>query len=104
MKSSSEQGLQTYKRFRTRFIQIIAAIGLVYIMSQFLRTANGVIAKDLVAEFGLSAEELGILTGSFFLSFAIVQIPVGILFDRYGPRLVMPSILFRLSTMVHQRM
>ena len=93
MKSSSEQGLQTYKRFRTRFIQIIAAIGLVYIMSQFLRTANGVIAKDLVAEFGLSAEELGILTGSFFLSFAIVQIPVGILFDRYGPRLVMPSIL-----------
>ncbi len=78
---------------RNRFFQMIAAIGLVYIMSQFFRTANGVIAKDLTLEFKLSADSLGVLTGAFFLSFAIVQIPIGVLFDRFGPRIVMPVIL-----------
>jgi MFS family permease len=79
-------------RFR-QFATIFAAIGVAYVMSQFYRTSNGVIAKDLSAEFSLSAEALGGLTGVFFLSFAAAQIPVGMLFDRFGVRRTLPVIL-----------
>lgn len=76
-----------------QFALIVAAIGVAYVMSQFYRTSNGVIAKELSWEFGLSAEALGGLTGVFFLSFAVAQIPVGMLFDRFGVRRTLPVIL-----------
>lgn len=79
---------------RTRqFATIISAIGIAYVMSQFYRTSNGVIAKDLSREFGLSAEALGVLTGAFFVSFAAALIPLGMLFDRFGVRRTMPILL-----------
>ncbi len=76
-----------------QFATIVAVIGVAYVMSQFYRTSNGVIAKELSAEFGLSAEALGGLTGVFFLSFAAAQIPLGMLFDRFGVRSTLPVIL-----------
>ena len=47
---------------RRQFATIVAVIGVVYVMSQFFRMSNGVIAKELSAEFSLSAEALGGLT------------------------------------------
>jgi MFS family permease len=67
---------------------VAAAVALVsiYIVSQFLRNSVGVIAPDLAAEIGLSAAEIGTLSSAFFLSFAAVQIPLGMALDRFGPR------------------
>lgn len=78
---------------RLQFSGIIVAIGLSYVMSQFYRTSNGVIVKALAQEFGLSPIALGILTGVFFISFALAQVPLGMLFDRYGARCTLPIIL-----------
>src|SRR3546814_19647848 len=47
---------------------------------------SAVIAPDLRADLGLSAGALSILPGALFLGSAMMQIPVGILLDRYGPR------------------
>jgi predicted MFS family arabinose efflux permease len=52
-----------------------------------------VIAKDLVREFALSASDLGLLTGAYFLVFAAFQIPLGVLLDRFGPRRVLAGLL-----------
>src|SRR5262245_10559316 len=57
-----------------------------YYLSYFYRYVNAVIAKDLVNDFGLVPAELGLLTSAYFLSFALFQIPLGVLLDRYGPR------------------
>ncbi len=57
-----------------------------YFLSYFLRTVNAVIAPELTRELGLNAGELGRLTSAYFLAFAIAQLPVGLLLDRYGPR------------------
>lgn len=78
---------------RSRFIAIVAAIAAVYVMSQFFRTSNAVIAKDLMRAFELSPEALGVLTGAFFIAFAAAQIPLGIMFDRYGARRTLPILL-----------
>jgi MFS family permease len=38
------------------------------------------------ADLGLTAAELGFLTSTCFLGFALTQLPGGVLLDRYGPR------------------
>jgi sugar phosphate permease len=59
-----------------------------YFLSYLYRSVNAVIAPQLVAEFGLSAADLGLLTAAFFFGFALPQIPLGLLLDRFGPRRV----------------
>jgi len=57
-----------------------------YYLSYFYRYVNAVIAKDLVADFGLAPSDLGLLTSAYFLSFALAQLPLGVALDRFGPR------------------
>ena len=74
-------------------VAVIVCFGAVFILSQFFRASNAVIAKTLSAEFGLSPEALGLLTGMFFLAFGAAQIPLGMLFDRFGARRTVPVVL-----------
>jgi len=74
-------------------VAVVVCFGAVFILSQFFRASNAVIAKTLSAEFGLSPESLGLLTGMFFLAFGAAQIPVGMLFDRFGARRTVPVVL-----------
>lgn len=54
--------------------------------SQFFRTSVGTIAPELHADIGLDARLLGLANGSFFIAFLVLQLPLGMLFDRYGVR------------------
>jgi hypothetical protein len=40
------------------------------------------IAGDLTADLGLNAADLGVLTSMYFMVFAAVQLPCGVLIDR----------------------
>ncbi len=68
---------------------IFCTVSVLFIFSMFYRLSNAVIAPDLVRTFHLNAESLGVLGGAFFYSFALMQIPMGVLLDRIGPRYVM---------------
>ncbi len=57
-----------------------------YFLSYLYRSVNAVISTDLIDEFSLSANALGLLTSAYFLGFATLQIPVGLMLDRIGPR------------------
>lgn len=50
--------------------------------SQFYRSSVGVIAPELARELALGPGDLGLVTGSFFVVFALLQIPMGVLLDR----------------------
>ena len=67
---------------------IFALLSASYLLSQFYRVSNAVIAPDLIKDLNLNAETLGILGGAFFYSFALLQIPMGPMLDRIGPRKV----------------
>jgi len=69
-----------------RLLLIFSTLSALYILSMFYRASNAVIAPDLIRELGLDAETLGILGGAFFYSFALLQIPMGPMLDRIGPR------------------
>lgn len=64
-----------------------------YFLSYFFRSANAVIAEDLSADLGLSAEQLGRMTSVFFMTFAAAQLPFGIALDRFGARRVTPTLM-----------
>ena len=64
-----------------------------YYLSYLFRTINALIAAPLAAELGLGADDLGLLTSVYFLTFAAAQIPIGILLDRYGPRRIQSALL-----------
>ncbi len=70
---------------------IFAILSALYSLSMFYRVSNAVIAPNLIQDLELDAETLGILGGAFFYSFALLQIPMGPLLDRIGPRVVVTS-------------
>ncbi len=70
------------------FFHVFLPFALGHYLSSLLRNVNAVLASHLVGELALTPGELGLLTSAFFFSFALVQLPVGIALDRFGPRKV----------------
>ena len=54
--------------------------------SQFHRAALGVVGPELAADLGAGPGLLGSANGAFFLALLLLQVPVGLALDRYGPR------------------
>lgn len=57
-----------------------------YFLSALLRAVTATLAPEFSAEFGLTASELGLLAGAYFLGFSLLQLPLGAALDRWGPR------------------
>ena len=80
-------------KYKNQFFNIMLVLCAGYTVSQFLRTSLGVLSPNLMHDFNINPNNMGLLGGVFFLSFAIFQIPAGILIDKYGPRKVMSSVI-----------
>lgn len=78
---------------KSKAIMIFLVFALGYFISTLLRAITATISPELVNEFNLSAGELGLLGGGYFLGFASVQIPLGYLLDLRGPRKVVSYFL-----------
>ncbi|MCG1007689.1 MFS transporter [Halorubrum lacusprofundi] len=59
-----------------------------YLLMSFTRVSTAVLAESLTLAFNITATELGLLHSSFFYFYAAMQLPAGVLVDRYGPRRV----------------
>lgn len=57
-----------------------------YLYEYILQVAPSVMFKPMMSSFGVNAESIGILSAFYFYSYAPMQLPAGLLFDRYGPR------------------
>lgn len=63
---------------------------LAWIANYLVRMALPALLPAIIAELGLSYTRAGLLaTGAFFYAYAAVQIPAGLLGDRFGRRLVL---------------
>jgi len=72
---------------------VYAAFATGYFLSYLFRTVNAVISPDLTRDLALNPASLGLLTGAYLLAFGAMQVPAGMLLDRYGPRRVEPVLL-----------
>ncbi|MGB3221404.1 MAG: MFS transporter [Desulforhopalus sp.] len=57
-----------------------------YLLAFFHRVAPAVITGELMQDFQINAAALGNLSAFYFYSYVAMQIPTGILADRWGPR------------------
>ena len=73
------------------FIFFVFACG--YFISALLRAITATLSPLLTTEFNLTAGDLGLLAGGYFLGFASMQIPLGYLLDRHGPKKIVSSFL-----------
>ena len=62
-------------------------LGAGVLVNYFDRINLSIAAPQLQQEFGLNAEQVGLMFSVFFWSYALLQIPVGMVLDRFG---VMP--------------
>ena len=76
---------------KTVFIFFVFACG--YFISALLRAITATLSPLLTTEFNLTAGDLGLLAGGYFLGFASMQIPLGYLLDRHGPKKIVSSFL-----------
>ena len=70
-----------------RLAWLIWSLGsLFYVIGFFHRLAPAVMTQELMRDFDISAAALGNLSGFYFYSYWLMQIPTGILADSWGPR------------------
>ena len=62
-----------------------------YFLSCLLRAITATLSPVLTLEFDLMAADLGLLAGGYFLGFASMQIPLGYLLDKFGPKKIVSS-------------
>lgn len=74
-------------------LQIFLPFAWGYFLSYLFRVVNAVLVPQLVADVGVTASDLGLLTSAYFITFACCQLPLGILLDRFGPRRVEATLL-----------
>ncbi|MEF8856303.1 MAG: MFS transporter [Haloplanus sp.] len=73
-------------RQRRAALWTLLATGFLFV--NFHRTATAVLADSLARTFDATGSQLGLLHASFFYIYAPLQLPAGLVVDRYGPRWV----------------
>ncbi|HOW55833.1 MAG TPA: MFS transporter, partial [Syntrophorhabdaceae bacterium] len=65
---------------------LFVILALQYLIVYFHRVSPAVVAQDLVNSFNISATALGVLASAYFYPYGLMQVPVGILSDSWGPK------------------
>ena len=78
---------------RKKAITVFFIFAFGYFLSCLLRAITATLSPVLTLEFELMAADLGLLAGGYFLGFASMQIPLGYLLDKFGPKKIVSSFL-----------
>ena len=79
---------------KNKAITVFLVFALGYFVSTLIRAITATLSPVFSNELGLTAADLGLLAGGYFLGFAAMQLPNGYFLDKYGPKKV---ILFFLT-------
>jgi len=74
---------------------IVWLLGAGFFFYKYLvQVSPSVMTNDLMKTFQINAAGLGNLSAFYFYAYLIMQVPVGILLDKYSPRLLTASAIF----------
>ncbi len=78
---------------RRMAVVVFLAFALAYFFSALVRAITATLSPTLTTEFSLSAQDLGLLAGGYFLGFSLTQLPLGRWLDQHGPKKVILAFL-----------
>jgi len=90
--------LTSSDRVSARTWLIWSAAVMVYVLAVFHRTTFGVAGLEAAERFGVGAAALSTFTVLQIAVYAAMQIPTGVLVDRFGPRAVLTAALIFLGS------
>lgn len=87
---------------RFRWVVFVSVL-LTYLLMSSQRTAPGLITEQVMKDFHVTATTIGLLTSMQFFVYTSLQIPMGILADRFGPNffLIIGAIVTGLGTIIY---
>jgi sugar phosphate permease len=103
-KVKSKQGKIVLGMQSSKFRWVIfASVLFTYVVMSSQRTAPGLITDQLMTDFQVTATTIGLLTSIQFFVYTGLQMPMGILADRYGPNffLILGAILTGVGTIIY---
>ncbi|KMJ57185.1 MFS transporter [Bacillus sp. LL01] len=82
---------------------IFTSVLFTYLIMSSQRTAPGLITEQLMKDFSVTATTVGLVTSIQFFVYTSLQIPMGILADRYGPNflLIIGATLTGIGTIIY---
>ena len=80
------------KKITFQAVMIILLAACFYLYEFYMQIAPSVIQQELMRDFAIDATKLGLLTGCFYLSYTALQLPAGLLLDRYSTRVILTCI------------
>jgi predicted MFS family arabinose efflux permease len=72
---------------------VFLTFAFAYFFSALLRAVTATLAPVFSSELALSAADLGLLAGAYFLGFSALQLPLGSALDRHGPKRTLLALL-----------
>lgn len=63
-----------------------------YLYEFILQAAPGVMQNELMQDLAVNATNLGIISGCFYVPCALLQLPAGLLLDRYSTRIILTTV------------
>ncbi|MCS7040416.1 MAG: MFS transporter, partial [Anaerolineae bacterium] len=82
----ASMGLERPTRVRYGIVAVTAFAALWMYID---RVCFSTLAKPIGAELGIADDEMSWVLGAFFFTYALFQVPIGALADRFGPRLIL---------------
>ncbi|MBE4906462.1 MFS transporter [Bacillus luteolus] len=82
---------------------VFASVLFTYILMSSQRTAPGLITDQVMLDFSVTATTIGLLTSIQFFVYTGLQIPMGLLADRFGPNffLIIGAFLTGIGTIIY---
>jgi len=82
----------TFSFLKSAYPWFIVSCGMLfYCFNYFLRVSPSVMQNDLTHAFHINAYEFGALAAFYYYAYTPMQIPAGILYDKFGVRVVLCS-------------
>lgn len=85
-----ELNMNTLTRKTSRFLPyVICTLAAMFYLYEFvLQVSPSVMTNQLMHDLGLNAAGFGAMAAFYYYAYTPMQIPAGLLFDRYGPRVM----------------
>lgn len=77
------------RRISVTIVSMISISALFYFYEYFLRVTPSVMKSELQSSFLLTEATFGYMVAFYYYAYTPMQIPVGILMDRYGPKRIL---------------
>lgn len=76
----------THTKSKSLMPWVVWGLGcLFYFYECLLQVSPGVMSNELMRDFSVTSQTLGVLSGVYFYSYAAMQLPGGVLMDYFGP-------------------